>query len=110
MAEPNILSIVKETRALLTDPKSWTQNVMARDSKGASCSPKAKDACQWCVMGAVRKVVPQEGPECVEDVLKTINAISSVINYHVPNWNDMSGRTHEDILSGLDRTIQELEK
>lgn len=44
-------------RALLSDPTRWCKSAYARNAKGDPVLEGASDACSWCSMGALRKII-----------------------------------------------------
>lgn len=50
------VSILRDARALITDPTNWTVGVDARSKTGRSVAPSSKRAVCWCAQGAVERV------------------------------------------------------
>lgn len=38
------------------NPSRWTKKFMARDKLGFPAGAESEDACQWCLLGAVKKL------------------------------------------------------
>lgn len=49
-------SKLREARALISDPKNWTQHEYARNSNDYPVSVRGPLATKWCAVGAVVKV------------------------------------------------------
>jgi hypothetical protein len=47
---------LQEARELIVKKERWTQGVFARDTTGEAVPPTYPDACQWCALGALRKI------------------------------------------------------
>lgn len=50
------LTVLREARELISDPKRWTQNHFARDRRGEFISPIHPEAVCFCAGGALAKV------------------------------------------------------
>jgi hypothetical protein len=48
---------------VLSDSSKWTQRYFAQDTKGRLVDWDDKDACKWCLIGALRKTYPNFGCE-----------------------------------------------
>lgn len=57
----------EEIKNLLSDETKWTRGVLARDEEGNSVNPSHPKACQWCLMGAIRKT--KAGPTAVQSLV-----------------------------------------
>lgn len=82
---------------LLADPSHWTKGVLARDSRGYACSPLDPDACQWCLLGAARKVAGMDQPLYGQIVAFLHNRLSQMPT----TYNDSSTTQHPDVLAVL---------
>lgn len=49
--------ILEAAWLLIDDSSRWTQSASARDQQGAKVSPDDSEACCWCAIGAVEKVI-----------------------------------------------------
>jgi hypothetical protein len=120
MSELNILLAVRE---LLASPKRWTQGANARRRNGSYVSYAESAATQWCLNGAVQRVVYNEVlTVCdLKVITKAINllvdnicleriesGISAPIGLPIAIWNDAEERTHADVLVLLDKVIASL--
>lgn len=55
----NVKSLLIAAKAVIADPKHWTQGAFARRANNlVADSASSSDACQWCAVGALRKVDP----------------------------------------------------
>lgn len=68
---PSALSILIATKALIATPATWTHKAFARNPLGNSVSPTDQDACQWCLVGALRKSC--DGLQCQPDELYSLS-------------------------------------
>jgi len=89
---------------LLKDPARWCKGEYARDAKGERVSPLSSSACQWCLLGAVRKEWPSVSDECrakekIRAALCIANfSLAAIIAQTVFDWNDAPERTHAEVL------------
>lgn len=60
----------------------------------------------YCMIGAISKVTEND-LECIS-LVKTAKAIVRTITgaVHISRWNDTPGRTHEEVLSVMDKAIE----
>lgn len=67
---------------LLSDESKWCQGVMALDRYGACTAPSAKDACRWCLFGAILK--------CYSDAesMRIIRLVNGTLGTLLETWND----------------------
>ena len=100
MAKLTIEKVLRNTRELIGNPDSWVKEDEALDGNGDSCDSKDKDACAWCLVGAIDKCS------------KTLKRFLSVMNFvHDPKhrepvmFNDHDNTTHDDVIAYLDKYI-----
>lgn len=88
-------------RELLSQPGAWTQNAVARNSKGEPCNENDPDACQWSVYGACCKT---QGSGSVHgSKAGKVMAWAHVRGLPgIGTWNNMPGRTQADALALLE--------
>ena len=72
---------MKKVRELLIDESKWHKGNFAIDSEGLEVSPNDKNACKWCLMGAIKKCY--QGAEYV----LVLNKVHRKIN-NIFHWND----------------------
>ena len=107
-----VLKLLKETRTVLE--RGWTQEVYARDANGHVIYPENKDACQWCISGALRKAsrfsdyddaekLPPGYPEAYRAIL------SACPDFDLVRYNDEEGRTQADVLDLMSRAISRVD-
>jgi hypothetical protein len=86
---------------LIRDPQNWTKNAYARFANGRETS-NLDDACKWCSIGAVLKVMGQTvaAEELVEfDYLG--RAINDTKFGGVPDFND--SHSHSEVMWMFDK-------
>ena len=54
----DVLTTLKEARILLSTPKAWTINCLARNAREQAVSPEDETSVCWCAAGALYKVNP----------------------------------------------------
>lgn len=79
---------------LLEKPGAWTRSVYARDKLGGSIWPTDKAATCWCALGAIIKFGDGYGR------VEAVEYLQSVLHSRdIAHWNDVSGRTKEEIVA-----------
>lgn len=82
----------------------WCQGNLAIDSLGKAVGVKSPSACAFCTFGALWRT-EYERPDLKEAVIVAERVLYHLVSA-VANWNDTPGRTKEDVLVLLDRTIK----
>lgn len=115
MTDPAIhqeaIRATKDAITLLKQPGRWTQGTNAKNEFGTSVPPTSNDASCFCLNGALVKNIKYGFNDvsflAVHDEIW--NALERV-GYHDPvGFNDVAGRTQEEIVV-LEQTLAELEK
>lgn len=98
------LKIIKDARALITDPANWTQGEYAKDRQGDKCDPMSSKAICFCALGAIQKAGQLESDDNLPaDWLEhSISKIKPQI-ISVNRFND--NHTHEEVLAVFDAAI-----
>jgi hypothetical protein len=108
-------------KALIADPGHWCQGTYARGLGGRQVSiAEESEACSWCALGALWKVINPEDWEEVENVScqstpahKLLHAAalklapegySTSLGSPVPYINDRM--THADVMTMFDKAIE----
>ena len=113
----NTLDALRAARALIATPESWTKNALARDSAGNDRALRDPEACAFCAMGAVLRVLADEYENhrtlaAVQIEHAVMHALSREIQLsflaptnhsRVAAYND--GSTHAEVLALFDRAI-----
>jgi hypothetical protein len=92
---------LRATRVLITDPKHFSQDEIARDYTGRACKPLDTQACSWCVLGAWQRTINVSGPNAGYNELKRL------CNAPVLLISDFHG--HKAVLKMLDKAIERAE-
>ena len=118
-----IIDVLKETKALLSDPSSWNKTYFAVDFKGRSVNTTDESACRWCLAGAIFHVADVSLDSTLDDkklVCDTIDHIEKLDditnidqdalghNEPIVYFNDKDDTTHENVIDILDKAIQSL--
>ena len=91
--------VLRDAKALISDPAKWTQKAAARDIEGAEVAFGDEDAVCWCALGAIWRAVPNNDVET-----DAIFALSNAMGMGVPLFND--AHTHPEVLAAFDRAIE----
>ncbi len=87
----NVFHTLVAAYNLILDPKQWTRDVSARNSKRFAVEARSEDAICWCASGAVRAVAPN--PQSRKRAMIALN--SAALNKFcdgVVQVNDKLGR------------------
>jgi hypothetical protein len=98
------LDVLRQARALISDPARWCRAAAARDHHLAPTFPTDPQARRWCVQGAVRRIAEDELP-VFQPALRYLAQFAP--NGEVTLVNDRDG--HAAILALLDAAIAWLE-
>lgn len=114
------LPVLREARALISDPSRWTKGAEARDIGGKSISSRSDSAVCFCSSGAVEHIVWRDRASCPVSTNKALFAglialceeVERDTGYRKPIevWNDNEARTHEEVLTLFDLAIERLEE
>lgn len=99
--------------------QGWCQNVMAVDAEGDRTQTLSRDACAWCLLGALDLGVKshctslpeiEQYAEISHQVLvmayESIRALGWEIEAgEIEKWNDHASRTQTEVLAALDHAI-----
>lgn len=89
--------------------RGWCQRVMARNQFGEEVFYNNSDACEWCLSGACAKVGLWWG-KLIQEVRKVAGLGDVFVTGEtVPGWNDVPGRTKEEVLAVLRQAETNLE-
>ena len=99
-------AILVRARELLSDPKSWTQDVMARSVRGTPVVTHSKRARSFCVEGAIERAGLKTTRKVRERARRIVyEKIASSTFVNITLWNDAPQRTHAEVLALLDKAI-----
>lgn len=112
MTTPNVSDILKKARALLSDEKKWTTGFYARDNEGNFVYASDDQAVCFCAIGAVKKVMIDEGlgDVCLEGLAVTQLDIVTQKLFQiecVSQLNDFRDYGYNSVLHVFDAAIKE---
>ncbi len=96
---------LKAVKALIEDPKRWTQGEYARNAKGRKVSPTGKAGTCFCVAGALRRVTRKSYEQSAKEWLIVWRASERLFKRGPYQVNDDLG--HEAVMQVLDAAIAE---
>ena len=89
--------------------RGWTQLVPARDGTGQHCLSWSGAAVQWCASGALNLAARQISPKQPDPYFDALYALHEIVGTRtLARWNDMPGRTREEVLEVFDQAIARL--
>lgn len=92
---------LKKVRELIA--KGWCQQALALDKEGKGVSEYSDAATQWCIVGAISRVVEGDPNRMF---YKMSEKIRETIHQDLVNWNNAPGQTQEGVLKVLDEVIE----
>ena len=98
--------LLTKAKAVIADPKHWTQDVYAKDAKGQSTGPSTPDAVCWCSLGALHAVAHEENTYNTRfAATRYLARVSAECGYSdVSDFNDNS--SHETVMRAWDKAIK----
>jgi hypothetical protein len=96
-------SLLVQARAIIADPNKWGIQAFARDKSGYSTSAHSKNACRFCAVGALKKIL---GPDHNGGGLlyEAWNYLDDAAGAPISYVNDSKG--HAEVLAAYDRAIR----
>lgn len=124
--------LLKRAAEILKDPTAWVKGDAALDNANRIVSPASKEACKFCLIGAIRKasvdialesqLLQLTSQEDLEAQLESgpgysvrVNAFNAVteelrFGWPISCYNDLASTTHADVLNVLQRAIEKAVK
>ena len=106
------ITLLEKAKALISHPGSWTIGALARSFwKKKVVHYSSNEADQWCVLGAIRKVVYDSLGTNVRSICVCTDVIHSMEkatgSEYLPlhRYNDMPPFSHDKIMSLFDKAI-----
>lgn len=111
MINLNTKRLLVEAKALISDEKHWTKGWFAVDAEGVNVSSYSKDACGFCMVGALtrsqRYLFGERSEEAV--FVQANNLLKECSNaYTVASFNDSPETTHAMVMEVFDKAIKSL--
>lgn len=98
------LKVLREARALISDPDRWTQGTRALDKGGKAVEAQDKAAVCWCAEGAMMKVSGRP-LRCAPGLYELRAAAGDL--FHTYNiWGVNDQYWHDEVLQMFDRAIK----
>lgn len=99
-------AMVQSVQDLIGSRKTWTTYALARDRSGEEVSPRSKEACAWCTVGAIKRELDltdevdlhQQLDRAAEDLFPGAPTIIHI--------NDRKG--HDAVMACFDRVKERL--
>lgn len=101
----NVVQILKEARALISDEKNWTQGAYARDTIGREVRVLGPEAMCFCALGALEKIMLGGAMWSASYMLMKKEAGDDCLA--VSDFNDT--HNHAEVLALFDRAIARAE-
>ncbi len=98
--------LLTKAKAVIADPKHWTQGWYAKDAEGQPVGPRESYAVCWCSLGALDKVAHEENTykTCLAATGYLFEASAECGYIGIPYFNDNS--SHEAVMRAWDKAIK----
>jgi hypothetical protein len=107
VAEVRIKEVLAKAKELVE--KGWTQRYFAVDADGDEVCWDSKFACKFCAMGALYRASGRLGYGTDVAIAARGIVINLIPGTILGAWNDLPGRTQEQVVNLLDVAIGRLE-
>ena len=88
--------------------RGWTQHTMARDKNELPVPLTNRDACQWCLVGALAKAGGAADYKTDDQHRSILNQLRAMTGEdYVSTWNDIEFRTQADVLALLNKALEQ---
>ncbi|NTE87235.1 DUF6197 family protein [Agrobacterium rubi] len=91
--------ILRSAKRAISKPKNWTQEAIARDSRGNLVDVLSDRATCFCMIGAIQVTRPS-----VDDYAGAISFLRKATGVGVYDFNDSHG--HKAVLAAFDKAIE----
>jgi hypothetical protein len=118
----SVLKTLIKAKAVISNPKHWTQRRLAKTASGDYTTVNSPDAVCFCAIGALAKAcnLKPASPNDDEYIAPcVVNAASVLVtaleidprpfgnpSMLVYTWNDQSLRTHAEVMKAFDKAIE----
>lgn len=99
------VDVLRSMKARLSTPTKWARGASARDKHGIKCHPTQERAVCWCLLGALG-LAGEPGGDRLNAALILHDVLPEEFNT-IPQFNDAKKTTHADVLSVLDKAIEQ---
>ena len=98
--------LLVKAKAVIADPKHWTQGWYAKDVEGLNVGPSTPKAVCWCSLGAIQKVAHEEVTYSTRLTAGGyLSRVAAECGYiRIPEFNDNS--SHEAVMKAWDKAIK----
>ena len=97
--------ILLEARELIAKPEHWTQGHAAKDETGVDVIPYDKNACSFCLYGAVVRAAYANNTSA-DSILQAVH--SRLQWQSIGSFNDT--HTHAEVLTLMEQAAEDLEE
>lgn len=104
-----LIADLTEARRLIKEV-GWVQKHAAIDAEANRVAPWDASASSFCLSGAVQRACGMTSEFANNRYLDTICAIHRCIKIKIISFNDARGRTKEEVIEALDKTIEYVSK
>jgi hypothetical protein len=109
------LQVLQRAKRLVR--KGWCAGYEARDSQDVDCFADSVIACKWCATGSITRATTEivgvsgEGHPVagllIEELETALHDAGEAV-YELPGWNDIEGRTADDVVGLMTKVERRL--
>lgn len=111
----SLKAALKSYRKLMATDRRWLQGLFAAKKDGEHCNEHDRDAWAFCMVGGIHRVncLGLVKTELFNVLLKSAKTLFPATTksdgfWGLMDFNDMPGRTHQDILNVIDHAIADV--
>lgn len=108
-----VAELLKAARKVIEKPENWTQRVLARNVVGSEVDTDSAEACRWCTMGALFRVLDERNgcDNLINRSRPFLNKAAQQLSLLpwdcAESYND--SHTHAEVLALFDKAIASAE-
>ena len=96
------ISVLMGAKNRLSKPEQWIKNTAAVNKHGQQVETNSKEACAWCMIGALHKT-SGEYQAAYNLLVKNLPAGFATVS----EFNDNPKTTHKDVIKVFNKTIRQ---
>lgn len=100
-------AMVQSVQDLIASRRSWTVFALARDRHGEEVKPTSKEACSWCTVGAIRRILSNDPLAEIRLQFRLDDAAKLLFGHlTIMHLNDHAG--HDEVMRCFDHVKEKL--
>lgn len=95
-----VVELLQAAKEKINTPEKWCKGVYARLPNGMPTTSSDKEACTWCMVGALRCVSNYKANDLTLGKAFGVDMVERLFNL-----NDRGSTTHADVMAAFDKAI-----